>query len=355
MLNKVSSFWSFAATLAWLIYRDADYAEHISKSEKSALIFLFSHNSPVTYKNQTLPIQIDIFDAEIELIDALQRALIQASGFKNTSKIRDAIPSFEWIENEFLYQPDMAYYMPEGYEEPITAWYGLKFPTSDLFKLWPNIPSTKETNYLAHNNGIAKIKNDAFLQLDGEWLVKIGHESARIKDSLGMQYLHYLLMKQDKSISVLELDQAISKTSDEDLKGHIEERDEFSISSEPNQDLEATDLQSIREYKTELHKLKMQLDDAIEIGDTDKQHTLNDSISELVDHLSKVTNIKGKPRKTNSYADKCRQRIQKAISRAIKEITTKLPVLTRHFTNNPSTGFNLQYISDPKIKWQLTP
>lgn len=115
----------------------------------------------------------------------------------------------------------------------------------------------------------------------------------------------------------------------------------------------AVDEKAKREYRQHIRRLQEEIDEAEEMNDSEKLGTLRESMDQMVQYLSSVTDIYGRPRKLNSVTEKTRSAVTWRIRNAIKKIAQVHPTLGLHLNNSIKTGTFCSYSPEKPIDWQL--
>ena len=115
----------------------------------------------------------------------------------------------------------------------------------------------------------------------------------------------------------------------------------------------AVDEKAKREYRQHLRRLQEEIDEAEEMNDSERLGTLRESMDQILQHLSSVTDIYGRPRKLNSVAEKTRSAVTWRIRNAIKKIAQVHPALGLHLNNSIKTGTFCSYSPEKAVDWEL--
>ncbi|WP_036384608.1 tetratricopeptide repeat protein [Muricauda sp. MAR_2010_75] len=113
------------------------------------------------------------------------------------------------------------------------------------------------------------------------------------------------------------------------------------------------DDQALKEYKEKIRSLKADISDAEEMGLYQKADQFKEEYEALVEHLSKVTGLSNKIRKTGSSNEKARAAVTWRIRNAIKKIEKVHPQLAKHLANSIKTGTYCSYEPETPHEWTV--
>src|SRR5690606_3570543 len=115
----------------------------------------------------------------------------------------------------------------------------------------------------------------------------------------------------------------------------------------------AVDDRARREYRQHIARLQEEIDEAEEMNDSERLGTLRESMDQILQHLSSVTDIYGRSRKLNSVTEKTRSAVTWRIRNAIKKIAQVHPALGAHLTNSIKTGTYCCYSPEKPVQWAV--
>jgi len=118
--------------------------------------------------------------------------------------------------------------------------------------------------------------------------------------------------------------------------------------------IETMDNHAKNEYKRRLNELKQQIEDAEEIGLSNKLEILYAEYDQLIDYLSDSLGLGGKPRTLGSSIEKARTAVTWRIRNAIKKIEPLHPALAKHLQHSIKTGTFCSYFPEIAINWEIT-
>jgi hypothetical protein len=105
------------------------------------------------------------------------------------------------------------------------------------------------------------------------------------------------------------------------------------------------------EYKMQIRKLSIKIEDAKELNDVDLLSKLQEEYDDLMKHLSQSLGLAGKPRKIGSEVEKARSAVTWRIRSSIKKINKVHPALGKHLSKSISTGTFCAYKPEFEIHW----
>ena len=162
------------------------------------------------------------------------------------------------------------------------------------------------------------------------WELSYLNLSVAIKDCKGLHDIAKLLEQPEKQLNCSELMGVVLENSGTSM----------------------IDDQAMKEYKNKIRALKIDIDDAQEMGMHQKADQLRGEYETLVEHLSKVMGLSNKIRKTGSSMEKARAAVTWRIRNAIKKIEKVHPQLAKHLANSIKTGTHCSY--EPEIPHEWT-
>lgn len=161
------------------------------------------------------------------------------------------------------------------------------------------------------------------------WELSYLNLSIAIKDCKGLHDIAKLLEQPEKQLNCSELMGVVLETAGTSM----------------------IDDQAMKEYKNKIRTLKMDIDDAQEMGMHQKADQLRHEYETLVEHLSKVMGLSNKIRKTGSSMEKARAAVTWRIRNAIKKIEKVHPQLAKHLANSIKTGSHCSYEPEVPHEW----
>jgi len=178
-------------------------------------------------------------------------------------------------------------------------------------------------------------KTFVFIRGESGWFV--GDEVTKVhivttKGGFGM--IHYLLSMAGKECPAMEVEQL----------GAISEQPMFI-----HGDQSLVDRRALSEVQARREEVAAGID-----AETSPEQAaaLRDELVFLDNYLRGVIGLRGS-RRFPGFVDKSRQRVTKAIKRAVDEVSSHHPALAEHLGRFISTGFVCSYAPDEKTNWNL--
>jgi hypothetical protein len=181
------------------------------------------------------------------------------------------------------------------------------------------------------------VKDQYVFQKEGAtWRVSFEGMTKTIKDSYGMTYICRLLQKPKQEIHALSVENpGITKDRAKRLRSAGE----------------VIDAQAIEEYKGRITEIDEELSVAKADDDQSRIPNLEQERSMLLSELQKAVGLHGKIREALSPGEFARQRVSKAIERAMKVIKVEHEPFWQHLKNSLNKGQFLSYQPDRSISW----
>ena len=192
-----------------------------------------------------------------------------------------------------------------------------------------------------------------FLKEGDYWTLKFGsNQPIRLKDSVGLVYIHHLIQHPGYEFPVLMLVQqtrgaaAVGRTTtaaeakDADLS-----LDDFSGTGP------SLDDQALQEYRERIKDLQEDIDEAERNNNSEAATNAREEKQFLESQLSEAFGLGGQPRPVGSPQEKARHSVSKAIHRAIRNIKKKNQHLGDHLSNSIYTGTYVSYRPESSVDW----
>ena len=196
--------------------------------------------------------------------------------------------------------------------------------------------------------------------LNGEfWTISYKGIPINLNDSIGLQYIHYLLGNPNNEFPVLALVHAIKKApptkvvdyqnmDEEQLEGQLIEDGLNKGSTDYLLDEEA-----IAAYKNHYSKLKSELEEETTPKCKEEINETHEIMEKIVKLLTVGRDKSGKPRKFQDEAEKARKAVSKAVKKSLKKLENEHPALLLHFKSTLKTGMYCSYKPEKSIPWKL--
>jgi hypothetical protein len=183
------------------------------------------------------------------------------------------------------------------------------------------------------------------------WRIIYGECETTVKDSKGVQYIHYLVKNSNTSMECLDIERACSNAAAQDVK-IVDSEEALDAGLRPSgYDLKQLDGWDVKDIKKAIDNLKGSVEDT---DDPCRKAELQKEISVFREYLGKNVNIHGQGRPVGEV-EKSRKRVSNAINRAKQSITSHNKDVGAHFESAiraEQTAF--VYKPDRKIDWTLS-
>ena len=190
---------------------------------------------------------------------------------------------------------------------------------------------------------------DKIFRLDGEyWTIAYQGTVARVRDTLGLRYIAYLLRAPHRKIHVLELVAVVEGAPEEIPKGILEgrEREAGLRISRLGHAGELLDSKAKADYKHRLEELREELEDARECNDLGRMAKIQEEIEILAQELRHAIGLEGRDRRAGDIAERARVNVKRAIDAALQRISSHLPTLGNYLNSTINTGTHCSYTPD---------
>jgi len=191
------------------------------------------------------------------------------------------------------------------------------------------------------------------LRKDGDfWTVGYGATVSRIKDVKGMSFLARLLQQPHQAIHVLDLSrdeptlsQSTEEDADETPAGITHELAVEGLRFSGLGDAgEMLDAQAKASYKHRLDELRLALEEATELGHTERVVEIKDEIESLAQELKRAVGLRGRDRRAASASERARINVTRAIRAAIERIAATNAQLGSLLSTSVKTGTFCSYL-----------
>jgi hypothetical protein len=187
------------------------------------------------------------------------------------------------------------------------------------------------------------------------WTISYEGHISRLKDSKGLQYLHFLLAHPGEEFHaqrlLAEVEGTVSVPDDGATKIERQFLDDGLTVSSLGDAGPLLDDQARKEYKGRLNDLAKELKEAREFNDFERVGRLEEEMEALTKELTAAYGLGGRTRKLADRAEKARKTISKAIGRAFEQIKANDENLWRHLQNALSLGLFPAYKPHPPVTW----
>lgn len=187
---------------------------------------------------------------------------------------------------------------------------------------------------------------------DGEvWIVALGAESARVRDSKGMRQLARLLATPDREIHVLDLEGPSAPGPGPVARDRAGGAD----GSTGGGGLPLLDARAKAAYRARLTDIDDDLAAAEAANDGERAARARVERDFLVDELARAVGLGGRDRVTGSPSERARVNVNRTLKAAIDRIAGAAPALADHLRARVSTGTFCSYSTGQAepVRWIL--
>ena len=199
------------------------------------------------------------------------------------------------------------------------------------------------------------IAGNVFQKTGQFWTISYEGHTFRLKDSKGLQYLHFLLAHPGEESHALRLLSEVEGTapapSDSATKMERQFQDDGLNLSSLGDAGPLLDDRARKAYRQRLADLAEELKEAREFNDFERAERLEEEMESLTNELTAAYGLGGRPRKLADPGEKARKTISKAIGRALDHIKENDENLWRHLQNSLSLGLFPTYKPHPPVSW----
>lgn len=192
---------------------------------------------------------------------------------------------------------------------------------------------------------------------EGEtWTLEYGGQTTHLKDRKGLRYLAHLLGRPGEQVHVLDLVRAIEggpMTGSAIGRATEGERAEESLTAGLGDAGPRLDDEAKAQYGHRLRELKVRRELAEELGNEDEVDEIALEVEAIERELRAGFDVRGRPRREASAAERARTNVQKLIEDARKQIAAQHPSLAQHL-RYVRTGIYCSYDTGPdQPRWEL--
>jgi pyruvate/2-oxoglutarate dehydrogenase complex dihydrolipoamide acyltransferase (E2) component len=187
----------------------------------------------------------------------------------------------------------------------------------------PTPPARKPTD----RSGVFRREGDV-------WLLGLGDDAVRIRDSKGLVDIARLLSRPGTEVHVAELVGA----------GDLGPRP----SADPRLDYRA-----VAEYRARLEQLRSDEDEAQADNDVERASRARAERDALLERLSADVGLGGRPRAADDWVERARKAVRRRVASSLERIDVELPPLGRHLRASIRTGAFCAYEPPEPVSWEL--
>jgi hypothetical protein len=200
---------------------------------------------------------------------------------------------------------------------------------------------------------------DKVFHREGEyWTIVYQETVCRVRDTLGLRYLAFLLSSPHSQIHVLEL---VAAVEDPLRKVAPDGRNPTALAeagmhvSRLGDAGEVLDSQAKAAYKRRLDELREEVEEAQAFGDQERIARVQQEIDFLTGEIVSGVGLGGRDRRAASAAERARVNVTRAIKAALQRLSTHHPALGLYLTRTINTGTFCSYTPDIDLPspWKL--
>jgi hypothetical protein len=189
------------------------------------------------------------------------------------------------------------------------------------------------------------------------WTMSYEGHTFRLKDSKGLQYLHFLLAHPGEEFHaqrlLTEVEGNFPGSGDGATMNERQFLDDGLNVSSLGDAGPLLDDQAGKAYRQRLEDLAAELEEAREFNDYERAERFEEEIEALTKELSAAYGLDGRARKLADPGEKARKTISKAIGRALEHIKENDKNLLYHLQNALSLGLFSAYQPHPPMNWTV--
>ena len=186
------------------------------------------------------------------------------------------------------------------------------------------------------------------------WTIGEPGATFSIKASKVLSYIHRLLQHPDEEFHSLDL---LSGPGAEFIPESVEAPDSSLSIGRLGDAGEMLDVQAKRDYRRRLVELREQLEDAQEVGNSERAAEIESEIDFLAREISRAVGLSGRDRRAGSAAERARLNVSRAIKAALQKISEHDQELGELLNQSLRTGSFCSFVSERSAQtaWQLSP
>jgi hypothetical protein len=192
-----------------------------------------------------------------------------------------------------------------------------------------------------------------FLKEGDYWTLKFGsNQPIRLKDSVGLVYIHHLIQHPGYEFPVLIL---VQQTRGAAAVGRTTTAAEARDADLSPNDFSGTgpslDDQALQEYRKHIEDLEEDIEEAEQNNNPEAAANAREEKQLVESEISEAFGLGGQPRPVGSPQEKARKAVSKAIHRAIRNIKQENQHLGDHLSNAIYIGAYVSYRPESSIDW----
>ena len=192
------------------------------------------------------------------------------------------------------------------------------------------------------------------------WEIWFENERTTLKDGVGPRYLVQLLANPGRALHAIDMQitEAILNGSldpaefdqgfiDADEAGHEVSKSPASSGTPSKNSVR----QAVRSCRARLDDIEKAVEAARASGNADQLLELDGEAQRIQRYIRAVVDLHGNPRPSADDDERARQAVTKAITRTVKNLWKKHPLLARHLGKHLTKGASSLYDPDPPVSW----
>ena len=194
-----------------------------------------------------------------------------------------------------------------------------------------------------------------FLREGDSWTLKFGsNQPIRLKDSVGLVYIHHLLQHPGYEFPVLMLVQQTRGAAAVGRTTTAAEAKDADLSPNDSSGMgPLMDARALEEYRKRIKDLQEDIDEADRNNNSEAAANAREEKQLVESEISAAFGLGGQPRPVGSPQEKARHSVSKAIHRAIRNIKKENQHLGDHLSNSIYTGTYVSYKPDSSLDWHF--
>ena len=194
-----------------------------------------------------------------------------------------------------------------------------------------------------------------FLKEGDYWTLKFGsNQPIRLKDSVGLVYIHHLIQHPGYEFPVLMLVQQTRGAAAVGRTTTAAEAKDADLSPNDSSGMgPLMDARALEECWKRIKDLQEDIDEAERNNNPEAATNAREEKQFLESQLSEAFGLGGQPRPVGSPQEKARHSVSKAIHRASRNIKKENQHLGDHLSNSIYTGTYVSYKPDSSLDWHF--
>jgi DNA-binding response OmpR family regulator len=218
--------------------------------------------------------------------------------------------------------------------------------------------TAKADSSFSHGTEERNITDQVFHREGEYWTIIYQGTVCRVRDTLGLRYLAFLLRSPHRQIHVLDLVASVESPRENTTAGEgnttvlVELGMHVSRLGDAG---EILDSQAKAAYKRRLEELQEEQEKAQALGDPERIARVRQETDFLTEELMSGVGLGGRDRRAASAAERARVNVTRAIKAALQRLAAHHPALSLHLIRTVNTGTFCSYTPDIHLPspWKL--